>query len=187
MTADLEEQYYQIYRYCYFRLRDRQAAEDVTQEAFLRYFEQEQSQAVERILPWLYTVARNLCMDEFRRQKHLPLEEAGERFLTETGGPAGVSPPAGAPAEELSPKRFPPERFSSGSAETESDIAARLDLQNALARLPQEEQELLLLRYVNEVPVHIICRITGLSRFAVYRRLRHALKQLRLLLEKESI
>ncbi len=185
MTADLEEQYYKIYRYCYFRLHDRQTAEDITQEAFLRYFEQEQSQAVERILPWLYTVARNLCMDEFRRQKLRPLEEAKERFLTETGVPAGAFPPAEASAEDFSPKRFPPERFSSGSAETESAIVARLDLQNALAKLPSDEQELLLLRYVNEVPVHIICRITGLSRFAVYRRLRHALKQLRLLLGKE--
>ena len=34
---ELKEQYDRIYQYLYFRLRDRQAAEDLTQEAFLRF------------------------------------------------------------------------------------------------------------------------------------------------------
>ena len=37
--TDVEDQYDKIYRYCYFRLRDRQTAEDVTQGTFLRYLE----------------------------------------------------------------------------------------------------------------------------------------------------
>ena len=36
MAIDIEEQYYKIYRCC--RLRDRERAEDVTQETFLRWF-----------------------------------------------------------------------------------------------------------------------------------------------------
>ena len=36
---DLEEQYEKIYRYCYFRLRHQQMAEDITQETFLRFLE----------------------------------------------------------------------------------------------------------------------------------------------------
>ncbi len=39
MTVDVETQYDKIYRYCYFRLHNRETAEDLTQEAFLRYFE----------------------------------------------------------------------------------------------------------------------------------------------------
>ncbi len=39
MSVDIEEQYDKIYRYCYFRLRSRQTAEDITQETFLRYLE----------------------------------------------------------------------------------------------------------------------------------------------------
>ncbi len=38
MAIDIEEQYDKIYRYCYYRLRDRERAEDVTQETFLRWF-----------------------------------------------------------------------------------------------------------------------------------------------------
>ncbi len=39
MRADMDEQYDKIYRYCYMKLKHRQAAEDVTQETFLRFLE----------------------------------------------------------------------------------------------------------------------------------------------------
>ena len=39
MSVDIEEQYEKIYRYCYFKLKNRESAEDITQEAFLRYLE----------------------------------------------------------------------------------------------------------------------------------------------------
>ena len=67
MSMDMEEQYDKIYRYCYFRLRDRQTAEDITQESFLRYLEKYQGNTLEQALKCLYTIARNLCIDEYRR------------------------------------------------------------------------------------------------------------------------
>ena len=85
--VDMEEQYDKIYRYCYFRLRSRQAAEDITQETFLRYFERYQCTTSEQTLRCLYTIARNLCVDEYRRDSReaawaqpypYPEEEKGE-------------------------------------------------------------------------------------------------------------
>lgn len=35
----IKEQYDKIYRYCYFKLHNRELAEDITQETFLRYLE----------------------------------------------------------------------------------------------------------------------------------------------------
>lgn len=55
----------------------------------------------------------------------------------------------------------------------------RLALEQALERLPEEERELLFLRYTSEVSVGEAANILGISRFAVYRRERHALEQLR--------
>lgn len=71
---DLEEVYDKIYRYCYFRLRQRELAEDVTQEAFLRFFESGCAN-VGKDLRYLYTIARNLCIDEFRRRRTEPLDD----------------------------------------------------------------------------------------------------------------
>lgn len=67
MALDIEEQYEKIYRYCFYRLRNRVQAEDVTQETFLRWFASDTYRDKNQLLHYLYTVARNLCIDEARR------------------------------------------------------------------------------------------------------------------------
>lgn len=64
---DLEEQYDKIYRYCYFKVRHCQTAEDITQETFLRFFNKQLSLNSDKELPYLYTIARNLCIEEYRK------------------------------------------------------------------------------------------------------------------------
>lgn len=66
---DLEEQYDKIYRYCYFKVRHCQTAEDITQETFLRFFNKQLSLNSDKELPYLYTIARNLCIEEYRKRK----------------------------------------------------------------------------------------------------------------------
>lgn len=150
MSMDIEEQYDKIYRYCYFRLKEQQTAEDITQETFLRFLENKTYQNTGQTLQYLYTVARNLCIDEYRRKKCVELtEELGE--------------------------------------EREDDWVLSITVRQALAELQKEDQELLLLRYVNEVPVSVIGSVLGLSRFAVYRRTKDALKHLREKLGGEEV
>ncbi len=69
MLADIEEQYEKLYRYCYFKVHNVHLAEDITQEAFLRLFENSKNKNIDKPLAFLYTVARNLCIDEFRKKK----------------------------------------------------------------------------------------------------------------------
>ena len=151
MSMDLEEQYDKIYRYCYYRLHQREAAEDVTQETFLRFLENEGYRDRGRALQYLYTIARNLCIDEYRKRK-----------IT----------------EEL--------HDDWADVDLEEKLLTAIALKKALSLLTEEERELLLLRYVNEVPVMSICKIFKMSRFAVYRKTTKALKQLQELLEKEE-
>ena len=139
---DLEETYDKIYRYCYSRLRRRDLAENVTQETFLRFFESG-CVNVGKNLHYLYTIARNLCIDEFRRRKSEPLD--GEL----------------------------PDEFSA------EDMLENIAVRAALSQLEETDRELLLLRYVNEVPVAVIGKIYGISRFAVYRRTAQAVKRLK--------
>lgn len=127
---DIEEQYDKIYRYCYFKLYDKQLAQDITQETFLRFYRQTLSLDNKRELPYLYTIAKNLCVDEFRRKNVDSLEDIDTNISYD-------------PSEEW---------------------VDNLTLKAIIAKLPEEEQELIFLRYVNELPVTSICRITGLSR-----------------------
>lgn len=150
MSIDIEKQYDRIYRYCYFKLKNREAAEDITQEAFLRYLERYRFASPETALKYLYTIARNLCIDEYRKPAAMPL-------------PEDIPEPSG-----------------------EDDRLTNLALYQALREMPPEQQELLLLRYVNEVPVSVIAALCGISRFALRRRLLAATDLLRKKLREED-
>ena len=78
MNIDINEQYDKIYRYIYFRLKNQHIAEDLTQETFLRFLENDSYREKGRQLAYLYTIARNLCIDEFRK---LPMEELKEDIV----------------------------------------------------------------------------------------------------------
>ncbi len=141
MSMDLEEQYERIYRYCYYRLRHVQLAEDITQEVFLRYLECEHVKSGYH-LAYLYTIAKNLCIDEFRKKK----------------------------AENL-PEDLPGDN-------QENEMVDSVLLRQALGELQECEREMVLLRYVNEVPIADMAKIYGISRFALYRKLRKILREL---------
>ena len=65
------------------------------------------------------------------------------------------------------------------SEDRDEPQAVRIALEQALEWLPEEERELIFLRYTNEMPVAEIAAILGISRFAVYRQERRALEHLR--------
>ncbi|MBQ3009592.1 MAG: RNA polymerase subunit sigma-24, partial [Oscillospiraceae bacterium] len=69
---DMEQQYDNIYRYCYFKLRHAQTAEDITQETFLRYWDRYHPMPNALAIRYLYIIAKNLCIDEYRRQNSVP-------------------------------------------------------------------------------------------------------------------
>jgi RNA polymerase sigma-70 factor (ECF subfamily) len=149
VSLDLEAQYDKIYRYCYHKLHQRELAEDITQETFLRYFASDSCHGTEQTLRFLYTIARNLCVDEYRRHPTQPLEETY-------------------------------------AVDHEEDTLTSLALRGALAALTEEERELVLLRYVNEVPVGVLCKLYDSSRFALYRRTQAVLKKLKESLGEEA-
>ena len=149
---DIEEQYDKIYHYCYFRLYDKQLAQDITQETFLRFLQRDLYLDNNKELPYLYTIAKNLCVDKFRKKTVESLENITEETIYN-------------PIE---------------------DWINNLTLKSIISKLPQEEQELIFLRYVNEISITAICKITVFSRFTVYRRLSKALKWLKEELKKEE-
>ncbi len=149
---DIEEQYDKIYRYCSFKIYDVQLAQDITQETFLRFYRQGLTLDNDKALPYLYTIAKNLCIDHFRRRPTESLEKITEKITDD-------------PTE---------------------DLISKLTLRMTISKLPDDEQELIFLRYVNEISVTAICKITGLSRFAVYRKLSKSLKWLKEELLKEG-
>ena len=65
---EIEEQYDKIFRFCYYRVHNREMAEDLTQETFLRFMNSHYEERGEGIR-YLYVIARNLCIEESKRRK----------------------------------------------------------------------------------------------------------------------
>ncbi len=71
---DLKEQYDKLLRYCYMRTKDSLLAEDIVQETFLKFWQSRSYKDTGKQMAYLYTIARNLCTDEFRRKTILDIE-----------------------------------------------------------------------------------------------------------------
>ena len=151
MSLSLQEQYDKLYRYCYFKVQNTHLAEDLTQEAFLRFFDQNNYISRGKPLAYLYTIAKNLCIDAYRKAEEQPLPKT----LADDG--------AGLKARETS-----------------------IVVREAVATLPEDMQEILLLRFANALMIKEICELTGLSRFAVSRKINSSLKQLKTMLREED-
>ncbi|MDE6904546.1 MAG: sigma-70 family RNA polymerase sigma factor [Lachnospiraceae bacterium] len=82
---DYEEQYDRIYRYCYYKLKQKEMAEDITQETFLRFFGKEKYREGEHPMKVMYTIAKNLCTDEFRKKNCMFLEDVKGEVLQNKG------------------------------------------------------------------------------------------------------
>ena len=63
---EYQDQAWTVARYI---LKDAQEAEDATQEAFVKLWNNRDSIDPERVRPWLMKVTRNGCLDRLRRRK----------------------------------------------------------------------------------------------------------------------
>jgi len=69
----------------------------------------------------------------------------------------------------------------------EETVISGFSLQQALDSLSQEDREIILLRYINEVPINVIAGLYNISRFAVNRRIKKILDTLHNILGKEEL
>ena len=67
-----------------YLLKDSSEAEDVTQEAFIKLWNERESVPEDRIRPWLLRVTRNACLDRLRHLKIVPELEPAEPATPES-------------------------------------------------------------------------------------------------------
>ncbi len=72
----ITDNYESIYKYCYYHLNQRQAAEDITQEVFLKFLNNlDNYRDYGKIRNYLYVIAGNLIRNYFRKPKETCVEE----------------------------------------------------------------------------------------------------------------
>ena len=135
-------------------LGDREKAEDLAQEAFLRIVKGAAAwEQRARFQTWLYTIARNLCVDQSRRDRFRRTDSLDAQGPDDE--PAMVD---SVPGREIDPSR---------GAESSR---LRPVLAKALAALPDEQREVFLLREQAGVPFKEIAELTGVNENTVKSR-----------------
>jgi RNA polymerase sigma-70 factor (ECF subfamily) len=148
----------QIYTYLYRRLGERETAEDLTAEVFIRMLDalDRGSFASTSLVGWLYRIAHNLAVDHYRRQR--PATGPLEVDIAGTGdGPCG-------------------------QLERRQDAER---LRRALAKLTPDQQQVIALRFGQGLQAGQVAEVLNKPERAV-RSLQHrALSSLRRLLDRE--
>jgi RNA polymerase sigma-70 factor (ECF subfamily) len=136
-----------VYSYARYFLRNREDAEDVTQEVFFRMWQRCKEQDPERIPAWLMRVTHNLCIDVSRRRK----TSVGSHVSASAVEPDSL--PTGSRAAN------PEERFRLGEAQRA--------LVDALATLPARTRSIMLLHHVQGFTYEAIGEILQLRQSTV--------------------
>lgn len=150
-------------------VRDRAAAEDLMQETFLRLIRAADSyEKSAKFTTFLFTIARNLCVDASRRGKH--------RQATSLDAPVHGS-------EDQVPlvERIADGQKAADGRVLDQELGDRL--KKAIEELPDEQREIFLLREVSDLQFNEIAEIVGISENTVKSRMRYALEKLRESLE----
>ncbi len=161
-----------IFNFLLRSVGDTTHAEDLLQDVFLRVVrgaEGYQKQA--KFTTWLYTIARNLCVDAQRRGK---FRKAASLDASNDG----------ADGEEGTPLL---DRIPDGQLGTERQAIGRElrgKLEDAIARLPHEQREVFLMREVSGMAFKEIAEVIGCPENTVKSRMRYALERLRELLDE---
>ncbi len=152
-----------LMNYFFRMLWNRQTAEDLTQEVFVRLFTHVDGyQATAKFTTYLYRIARNCCIDHFRRTKHergvgsLDAENVAGHSLGDS-----IELVADGPDEELSKKEL-----------TERVI-------EAISSLDEEHREVLVMSEVEGMRYSDISEALGIPVGTVKSRMFNAMKRLR--------
>jgi RNA polymerase sigma-70 factor (ECF subfamily) len=129
--ADLVDKYKQpVMNFIFRSLRDETEAEDLAQNVFLQvYKSRARYKQTAKFSTWLFTIARNLCLNELRRRSRHPAESIEETHADHEDQPHRQY--------EDKSQLAPPEQLLQG------ELARKIE--EALAGLPENQRSAILL------------------------------------------
>ena len=128
-----------IYRYVFYQVRDKMTAEDITEEVFIKAWRAIDScrGKEETFSSWLYRIAHNCTIDVLRRRQ--------KQLAIETGSTVEVS---------------------HHQPEIETELKRR-ELLEAIAYLPQNQRQVITLKFIEELDNQEIGQVMGKNQGAI--------------------
>jgi RNA polymerase sigma-70 factor (ECF subfamily) len=161
ITALYEQNRLGVFRFLYYRVGDTQTAEDLTSEVFLRMIT-----ALESYRPqntsfeaWLYQIARNLSIDYYRKASIRNHLPLEENLTVET--------------QDVD--------------KTVERSLTHEHLKRALAKLNEVQRDVIVLRFVNGLPISVVAQTLHKSEDSIKSLQRRALSELRAILNEWEV
>lgn len=141
-----------IFRYCFFKISDREKALDLTSETFVRMWQYLlRDEEIQNTKTFLYTIARHIIIDEYRKKKTLSLDVLID---------VGMEP----------------------YTEIEESLYSAFDVERVMdhvRKLPENYSSVIIMRYVNDLSIQEIASITKESENVISVRIHRGLSKLR--------
>ncbi|MNJ98095.1 RNA polymerase sigma factor CarQ [compost metagenome] len=157
-----------IYGFIYSKVTDRDIADDIFQDTFIKVIKTLKSNAYNeegKFLPWVMRISHNLIVDHFRRNKKMPMYRETEEFSIFS-------------------------IMTDNSPNIENRIITdqvESDLKRLIEELPDDQKEVLQMRIYQDLSFKEIADLTGVSINTALGRMRYALMNLRKVIEKNKI
>ncbi|MGV3773489.1 MAG: RNA polymerase sigma factor [Verrucomicrobiales bacterium] len=146
---ELVEKYKQpITNLLYRNLRDATEAEDLAQNVFIQVYKSaDRYRADAKFSTWLYTIARNLCLNEIRRRSRHPADSLDQMT---------------APDGEHTAKQFPDKNEqAAGEKMLRSELESKVE--QALSELPENQRNAMLLYQQQDLSYDEISEVMNCS------------------------
>ena len=159
---------HRLFNFIYSKVLDKDTADDIFQDTFIKVIKTLKRGVYNeegKFLPWIMRIAHNLVIDYFRKKNRIPLFENNDNFdifqLISDGA------------------------MNAENAIIDDQIVA--DLQKIVLELPQDQKEVLLMRFYRDMSFKEIASHTGVSINTALGRMRYAVINLRKLIDNHKI
>ena len=157
-----------VITFCYAFVRNRESAEDIAQEIFLRVFRNAQRyKPIAKFTTWLYKIATNLCINELKKGK---LRQCLSLHETIGSDPEGTKIIERIVAKDTSPI----------SNLERQETQALID--KAIQQLPDDQRITIVMVEYHQMAYQDIAEVLGVTESAIKMRVKRARETLRELL-----
>ena len=168
LASLIERHQSKIYGFIYSKVNDGDLSDDIFQDTFIKVIKTLKTKSYNeegKFLPWVMRIASNLVIDYFRHNKKMP-------FQRDT--------------DEYSIFNF----MSDSALSIENQLIesqVELDVRKIIEQLPEDQKEVIKMRFYEDLSFKEISEITGVSINTALGRMRYAVINLRKIIEKNSI
>jgi len=158
-----------VFTYIMLNVKDRELAEDIFQETFIKVIKSlRKGRYMEKgiFLSWVVRISHNLIIDHYRREKHLKVTSSDS---TET--------------DLFNSKKFADVNIEDRLVQNRIEFEVR----QLINELPDDQKEVILLRHYGEMSFKEIADQTGVSINTALGRMRYALINLRKMIEDRNL